>query len=288
MKQIKNFAFQGVNGAYSEQAGKNVFPNATSVPCATFEEMFACVRDAKADIALVPIENSQAGRVADTQRLIPDSELQIIGEYFLEVRHNLMAIPGTNINDIKRIHSHEQGIAQCRNKILNLNKEMIVAADTAGSAKKISKLQSKEDAAIAVSYTHLRAHETSLHLVCRLLLEKNFQDSQNNVTRFLIMSKQKNEIKSDENDLLTTLVFVVRSIPASLYKCLGGFASNGVNITKLESYIHPQGFDVAQFYIDFEGHPDDHSVKLALEEMKFFCKEIKVLGVYKKSDFRKK
>ena len=155
MKQIKNFAFQGVNGAYSEQAGKNVFPNATSVPCATFEEMFACVRDAKADIALVPIENSQAGRVADTQRLIPDSELQIIGEYFLEVRHNLMAIPGTNINDIKRIHSHEQGIAQCRNKILNLNKEMIVAADTAGSAKKISKLQSKEDAAIAVSYTHL-------------------------------------------------------------------------------------------------------------------------------------
>ena len=280
MKQIKNFAFQGVNGAYSEQAGKNVFPNATSVPCATFEEMFACVRDAKADIALVPIENSQAGRVADTQRLIPDSELQIIGEYFLEVRHNLMAIPGTNINDLKRIHSHEQGIAQCRNKILNLNKEMIVAADTAGSAKKISKLQSKEDAAIA---SELAAAIYNLEI-----LEKNFQDSQNNVTRFLIMSKQKNEIKSDENDLITNLVFVVRSIPASLYKCLGGFASNGVNITKLESYIHPQGFDVAQFYIDFEGHPEDHSVKLALEEMKFFCKEIKVLGVYKKSDFRKK
>ena len=198
MKQIKNFAFQGVNGAYSEQAGKNVFPNATSVPCATFEEMFACVRDAKADIALVPIENSQAGRVADTQRLIPDSELQIIGEYFLEVRHNLMAIPGTNINEIKRIHSHEQGIAQCRNKILNLNKEMIVAADTAGSAKKISKLQSKEDAAIA---SELAAEIYNLEI-----LEKNFQDSQNNVTRFLIMSKQKNEIKSDENDLLTTLV----------------------------------------------------------------------------------
>ena len=280
MKQIHNFAFQGVNGAYSEQAGKNVFPNATSVPCATFEEMFDCVRDGKAEIALVPIENSQAGRVADTQRLIPDSELQIIGEYFLEVRHNLMSIPGTNINEIKRIHSHEQGIAQCRNKILKLNKEMIVAADTAGSAKKISKLNSKEDAAIASS---LAADIYNLEII-----EKDFQDSQNNVTRFLIMSKQKNEIKSDEQDLLTTLVFVVRSIPASLYKCLGGFASNGINITKLESYIHPQGFDVAQFYIDFEGHPDNHSVKLALEEMKFFCKEIKVLGVYKKSDFRKK
>ena len=280
MKKINNFAFQGVNGAYSEQAGKNVFPEARSVSCPTFEEMFACVRDEKADIALVPIENSQAGRVADTQRLIPDSELNIIGEYFLEVRHNLLVIPGTKMNDIKRIHSHEQGIAQCRNKIIKQKKEMIVSADTAGSAKKISELNSREDSAIA---SELAAEIYNLEI-----LEKDFQDSHYNVTRFLIMSKDKSEINSNENDLLTTLVFIVRSIPASLYKCLGGFASNGINITKLESYIHPQGFDVAQFYIDFEGHPDDKSVKLALEEMKFFCKEIKVLGVYKKSEFRKK
>jgi len=278
--KTNSFAFQGVNGAYSEQAGKNVFPDVKSVPCATFEEMFACVRDGKADIALVPIENSQAGRVADTQRLIPDSDLNIIGEYFLEVRHNLLAIPGAKINDIKRIHSHEQGIAQCRNKIIKLNKEMVIAADTAGSAKKISQLNSKEDAAIASA---LAAEIYNLET-----LEGNFQDAQYNVTRFLIMSKNKSSIESNESDLLTTLVFVVRSIPASLYKCLGGFASNGINITKLESYIHPQGFDVAQFYIDFEGHPDDKSVKLAFEEMKFFCKEIKVLGVYKKSEFRKK
>ena len=278
--KTNSFAFQGVNGAYSEQAGKNVFPNVKSVPCATFEEMFACVRDGKADIALVPIENSQAGRVADTQRLIPDSDLNIIGEYFLEVRHNLLAIPGAKINDIKRIHSHEQGIAQCRKKIIKLNKEMVIAADTAGSAKKISQLNSKEDAAIASA---LAAEIYNLET-----LEGNFQDAQYNVTRFLIMSKNKSSIESNESDLLTTLVFVVRSIPASLYKCLGGFASNGINITKLESYIHPQGFDVAQFYIDFEGHPDDKSVKLAFEEMKFFCKEIKVLGVYKKSEFRKK
>ena len=278
--KTNNFAFQGVHGAYSEQAGKNVFPNASSVPCATFEEMFACVRDGQADIALVPIENSQAGRVADTQRLIPDSDLNIIGEYFLEVRHNLLVIPGAKINDVKRIHSHEQGIAQCRNKIIKLNKEMVIAADTAGSAKKISELNKKEDAAIASA---LAAEIYNLEI-----LEENFQDAQYNVTRFLIMSKHKNSIESNESDLLTTLVFVVRSIPASLYKCLGGFASNGINITKLESYIHPQGFDVAQFYIDFEGHPDDKSVKLAFEEMKFFCKEIKVLGVYKKSEFRKK
>jgi len=278
--KTNSFAFQGVNGAYSEQAGKNVFPDAKSVPCATFEEMFACVREGKANIALVPIENSQAGRVADTQRLIPDSDLNIIGEYFLEVRHNLLAIPGAEMNDIKRIHSHEQGIAQCRNKIIKLNKEMVIAADTAGSAKKISELNIKEDAAIAST---LAAEIYNLEI-----LEENFQDAQYNVTRFLIMSKNKSSIESNESDLLTTLVFIVRSIPASLYKCLGGFASNGINITKLESYIHPQGFDVAQFYIDFEGHPDDKSVKLAFEEMKFFCKEIKVLGVYKKSEFRKK
>ena len=280
MQTINKFAFQGVNGAYSEQAGKNVFPHAISVACSTFEDMFSCVRDGKAEIALVPIENSQAGRVADTQRLIPDSELNIIGEYFLEVRHNLLVVPGTKISDIKRIHSHEQGIAQCRNKIIALNKEMIVATDTAGSAKKISELKSNEDAAIA---SVLASEIYNLDI-----LENDFQDSKHNVTRFLIMSKNTSNIDSSEKNLLTTLVFVVRSIPASLYKCLGGFASNGVNITKLESYIHSQGFDVAQFYVDFEGHPDQVSVKLALEEMKFFCKEIKILGVYKKSDFRKK
>ncbi len=165
--KTNSFAFQGVSGAYSEQAGKNVFPDANSVPCATFEEMFACVRDGQADIALVPIENSQAGRVADTQRLIPDSDLNIIGEYFLEVRHNLLVIPGTKINEIKRIHSHEQGIAQCRNKIIKLNKEMVIAADTAGSAKKISELNKKEDAAIASA---LAAEIYNLEI-----LEANFQ-----------------------------------------------------------------------------------------------------------------
>jgi prephenate dehydratase len=278
--KTNSFAFQGVSGAYSEQAGKNVFPDANSMPCATFEEMFACVRDGQADIALVPIENSQAGRVADTKRLIPDSDLNIIGEYFLEVRHNLLAIPGTNINEIKRVHSHEQGIAQCRNKIIKLNKQMVIAADTAGSAKKISELNNKEDAAIASS---LAAEIYNLEV-----LQADIQDAEYNVTRFLIMSKDKSDTEPSESNIITTLVFVVRSIPASLYKCLGGFASNGVNITKLESYIHTQGFDVAQFYIDFEGHPQNSSVKLALEEMKFFCKVIKILVVYKKSNFRKK
>ena len=280
MIKIENFSFQGINGAYSELAGKNIFPEADSLACATFEEMFQTVREGKANVAIVPIENSQAGRVADTQRLIPDSELKIVREYFLEVKHNLLVVPGTKMSDIKRIYSHEQGIAQCRKKIIELNKEMIIVADTAGAAKKITELNSKEDAAVA--------SELASRIYNLEILESNFQDSSTNVTRFLVMASKMNPPDPNDDNLITTLVFTVRSIPASLYKCLGGFASNGVNITKLESYVHPQGFDVAQFYIDFEGHPEQTSVKLALEEMKFFCKHMNILGVYKKSEFRKK
>ena len=280
MIKIENFSFQGINGAYSELAGKNIFPEADSLACATFEEMFQTVREGKANVAIVPIENSQAGRVADTQRLIPDSELKIVREYFLEIKHNLLVVPGTKMSDIKRIYSHEQGIAQCRKKIIELNKEMIIVADTAGAAKKITELNSKEDAAVA--------SELASKIYNLEILESNFQDSSTNVTRFLVMASKMNPPDPNDDNLITTLVFTVRSIPASLYKCLGGFASNGVNITKLESYVHPQGFDVAQFYIDFEGHPEQTSVKLALEEMKFFCKHMNILGVYKKSEFRKK
>ena len=280
MIKIENFSFQGINGAYSELAGKNIFPEADSLACATFEEMFQTVREGIANVAIVPIENSQAGRVADTQRLIPDSDLKIVKEYFLEVKHNLLVVPGTKMSDIKRIYSHEQGIAQCRKKIIELNKEMIIVADTAGAAKKITELNSKKDAAVA--------SELASRIYNLEILESNFQDSFTNVTRFLVMASKMNSLNLNDDDLITTLVFIVRSIPASLYKCLGGFASNGVNITKLESYVHPQGFDVAQFYIDFEGHTEHTSVKLALEEMKFFCKHMNILGVYKKSQFRKK
>jgi len=276
----KIFSFQGVHGAYSELAGKNIYPDSKSIPCKTFEEMFESVRDKKANIAIVPIENSRSGRVGDTQRLIPESQLKIVGEYFLEVNHCLMGVPGSTLKDIKRIYSHEQGIAQCRKKIINNKKDMVIVADTAGAAKMISETNSKEDAAIA---SNLAAKIYNLDI-----LESSFQDFENNVTRFLIMSNELNIPKVNEIDLMTTLVFEVRSIPAALYKSLGGLASNGVNMTKLESYINPQGFDVAQFYMDIEGHPNNRNVKLALEEMKFFCKRIDILGVYKMSDFRKK
>lgn len=274
------FSFQGVHGAYSELAGKNLYPNSSSIPCNTFEEMFETVRANKAEIALVPIENSRAGRVADTQRLIPESNLKIIGEYFLEVNHCLLALPGTSMNDIKRVHSHEQAITQCRNNIIKYKKDMIIAADTAGAAKMISEMSNKEDAAIA---SNLAAKTYNLDII-----EKNFQDAKNNTTRFLIMSKNLEIPDKNIKNLMTTLVFELKSIPAALYKSLGGLASNGVNMTKLESYINPQGFDVVRFYTDIEGHPDNQKVKLALEEMEYFCKKIDILGVYKSSDFRKK
>ena len=277
---IKNFSFQGVNGAFSELAGKKIYPSSESIPCKTFEEMFESVRDGKADLAIVPIENSRAGRIADTQRLIPNSQLKIVNEYFLEVKHCLMAPEGSSMQTIKRVHSHEQAIAQCRNNLIRLDKEMKVQADTAGAAKLIAEWDNKEDAAIA---SELAAQIYKLDII-----DSNFQDTLYNVTRFLVMSKDMAEFEKDTPDLITTLIFKVRSIPAALYKSLGGFASNGVNLTKIESYIHPQGFNVAQFYIDFEGHPEATHVKLALEEMRFFCEEINILGVYKASNFRKK
>ena len=280
MTKEKKFSFQGVKGAYSELAGKKIFPNFTTIPNNTFEEMFESIRSNKAEVALVPIENSRAGRVADTQRLIPESNLKIIGEYFLEVNHCLLVLPGNSLKNITRIHSHEQAIAQCRNNIIKYDKDMVVAADTAGAAKMVSELGSNEDAAIASS---LAAETYNLDI-----LEKNFQDAKNNVTRFLIMSKNLVMPDIKESNLMTTLVFELKSIPAALYKSLGGLASNGVNMTKLESYINPQGFDVAQFYADIEGHPESENVKLALQEMKYFCKQIDILGVYKMSNFRKK
>jgi len=280
MSTADSFSFQGVNGAYSELAGKRIYPEADTIPCKTFEEMFDCVRGDRANIAIVPIENSRAGRVADTHHLIPNSKLKIIGEYFLEVNHCLLAPHDASINTIKRVHSHEQAITQCRKNLIKNNKDMIVAADTAGAAKMVSELNSKEDAAIA---SDLAAKMYNLKII-----ESNFQDLNNNITRFLIMSKKMPLVDATDKDLMTTLVFQVRSLPAALYKSLGGFASNGVNITKLESYVHHQGFDVAQFYIDFEGHPENNAVKLAIDEMKFFCKHIDILGVYKMSDFRKK
>tara|TARA_Y100000590_G_scaffold35386_1_gene38426 strand:+ start:2087 stop:2932 length:846 start_codon:yes stop_codon:yes gene_type:complete len=279
-KDIKKYSFQGLKGAYSELAGKKIYPESDSLPCNTFEDMFNAVKDDNADCAIVPIENSIGGRVSDSQRLIPESNLKIIAEYFLEVNHYLLGCKNSEINTIKRVRSHEQALAQCRNNILKNKFNMLVTADTAGAAKEIQKLNNIDEAAIA---SDLAATTYGLKI-----LEKNFQDSSKNVTRFVVMSKEMKDIDPKSKDVMTTIVYKVRSIPAALYKSLGGFATNGVNLTKLESYIHPQGFDVAQFYIDFEGHPENSSVKLALEDLRFYSDEVNILGVYNASDFRKK
>ena len=231
MSKVNYFSFQGVKGAYSELAGKRIYPDAISIPCKTFEEMFELVRNKKAEIAIVPIENSRAGRVADTQRLIPESNLKIIGEYFLEINHCLLGLRGASIQDIKSVHSHEQAIAQCRNNIISMNKDMVVVTDTAGAAKMVYETQNIENAAIA---SELAAETYNLNI-----LKKNFQDVENNITRFLIMSKTLDLPNVLEKNLMTTLVFELKSIPAALYKSLGGLASNSVNMTKLESYINP-------------------------------------------------
>jgi prephenate dehydratase len=266
--------------AYSEIAGKNIFPNSESIPCKTFEEMFEVVRTKKVDRAIVPIENSLAGRVADTQRLIPDSGLKIIGEYFLEIKHCLLAGKNASIKTLKRVHSHEQALAQCRKNLLTKDVSMVVAADTAGAAKEIAKLNNLEDGAVA--------SKLSAEIYRLKILQEDIQDSVKNYTRFVIMSNESELISTDEKNVVTTIVYEVRSIPAALYKSLGGFATNGINITKLESYIHPQGFDVAQFYVDIEGHPENPSVKLAIDDLKFYSKKYDILGVYKAAEFRKK
>ena len=271
--------YQGSPGAYSHLAANQIYPDAEAVACKTFDECFRRADEEKNLKIIIPESNRITGNIG-IEYLIFKHRLNIYAEHFHKVSHNLMTLPGIKIKNVKSVRSHSQAISQCQKVIKENNLEPIIAADTAGSAKFISINSKKDEAAIAST---LAAKIYNLEII-----KKNIEDDKKNVTRFLIMSKDKNDIEPSDSNIITTLVFVVRSIPASLYKCLGGFASNGVNITKLESYIHPQGFDVAQFYIDFEGHPENNAVKLALEEMKFFCKEIKILGVYKKSDFRKK
>mgnify|MGYP001298977302 CR=1 FL=1 len=279
MKQIKNFAFQGVNGAYSEQAGKNVFPNATSVPCATFEEMFDCVRDGKAEIALVPIENSQAGRVADIHNLLPKTKLIITGEYFFKINHQLLGSKEANLESIKFAVSHFHALAQCR-AFLQKNKiKPILGTDTAGSAEDLSKKERKDTAAIASS---LAAEIYNLKI-----LKKNIQDAHHNTTRFFIMKDKQEEKRIEKVKYITSFIFKIRNMPSALYKALGGFASNKVNMLKLESYMVDGAFTATQFFADIEGHPDDDNVKLAFEELGFFSKEVKILGYYPADNFRK-
>lgn len=271
-------AFQGLPGAYSDMACRSVHPQMTTLPCESFEDTFAAVRDESARLAMIPIDNSIAGRVADIHHLIPDSGLHIVGEHFHRVDHHLLARTGTSLETVREVHSHVHALSQCRNYLRENNLRPVVAADTAGAAKDLAEHGEASQAAFASA---LAAEIYGL-----AILDDDVQDAAHNITRFLIMARDPVNPPVDDGLVVTSFVFRVRSVPASLYKALGGFATNGVNITKLESYILDDRFTVAQFYADIEGHTESRPVQLALEELSFFSREVKILGVYPADSFR--
>ena len=274
-------AIQGELGAYSHIAAKDLFKDSEIKTCATFEETFKQAHEDENYKIIIPIENSLAGRVADIHYLLPKYKLQIHGEYFLNVEHNLLCKPEANIKDIKYVRSHAQAIGQCQ-KIINKNKfQSIVSADTAGSAKDLAEGKDKSIAAIASSL--------SAEIYKLKILEKNIEDEKGNVTRFLIMGKNIEQPEFDKNKkFITSCIFRVKSEPSALYKCLGGFATNQVNLTKLESFSVKNTFDQANFYLDLEGHLEETGVRKAMEELGFHTETLHILGVYEASAFRQK
>ena len=280
MKKDK-IAIQGELGAYSHIAANDLFKDAEIKTCATFEETFKQAYENENFKIIIPIENSLAGRVADIHYLLPKYKLQIHGEYFLNVEHNLLSKPEATINDIKFVRSHAQAIGQCQ-KVINKNKfQSIISADTAGSAKELAEGSDKSIAAIASSL--------SAKIYKLKILEKNVEDEKGNVTRFLIMGKNISQPEfNKEKKYITSCIFRLKSEPSALYKCLGGFATNQVNLTKLESFSVKNTFDQANFYLDLEGHLEEPGVKKAMEELGFHTVMLHILGVYEASSFRQK
>lgn len=281
MTDPKNIiAFQGLPGAFSHMACRAARPDMEVMPCASFEDMLEAVSSGAAELAMVPVENSVAGRVADIHHLLPESGLHIIGEHFQRVELTLLAPKGATIEGLKQVRSHAMALAQCRKLIRELKLKPVVHPDTAGAAAEIAELGDPEVAALA---SPLAADIYGLKV-----LRANVEDAAHNTTRFLIMARQGIVPPLDGQPVVTTIVFAVRSVPAALYKALGGFATNGVNLTKLESYMVGGSFEAAQFYVDAEGHPESQSMQHALEELKFFCPKgaVKILGTYPANPYR--
>ena len=274
----KKIAFQGEPGANSHLAINEAYPGAQAIPCATFEDAFAAVRTGRAELAMIPIENSVAGRVADIHHLMPTSKLHIVDEHFMPVHHQLLAVKGASLKTPKTVESHVHALGQCRNVIRKLGIKAVVAADTAGSAREVAEAGDNTRAAIA---TRLAAEIYGLQV-----LVENVEDETHNTTRFIVLSREKKWALRGKGKVVTTFVFRVKNVPAALYKAMGGFATNGINMTKLESYMIEGNFFATQFYADVEGHPDDRELVFALEELSFFSKELTILGVYPAHPFR--
>lgn len=272
VRQVGKIAFQGELGAYSHQACVAVYPDGEPIACKTFESAIATVNRGDADVAMLPVENSTYGRVADVHYLLPESGLHIIGEHFERVHINLLGVPGAKIEDMTSAKSHTVLLGQCRKFLKEHNLLPVTGADTAGSAQEVAAAGDKSQGALAGDLT---AGIYGLDV-----LAQHIEDNQNNTTRFLIMSPEPAVAPQSDKELITTFVFRVRNIPAALYKAMGGFATNGVNMVKLESYMVGGSFTATQFYADIVGHPDDAPVKRAMEELAYFTDYLEVLGVY--------
>jgi len=278
MTQAKTIAFQGEMGANSHLAIVEAYPDARPLPCPTFEDALAAISSGEADLGMIPIENSIAGRVADIHHLLPQSGLFIVGEWFLPIRHQLMAPRGARLDEIRTVESHVQALGQCRNTIRRLGIRPIVAADTAGSARAVAERGDRSAAAIA---SRLAAEIYDLEI-----LSEDIEDESYNATRFVVLAREPMWPKPNNGPVVTSFIFRVRNLPAALYKAMGGFATNGVNMTKLESYMVDGNFFATQFYADVDGHPDERGLAFALEELKFFSKELRIVGVYPAHPFR--
>lgn len=278
-EKTNRISFQGEPGANSDTACRNMYPGMDPLPCPTFEDAFSAVETGKADLAMIPIENTIAGRVADIHHLLPESKLHIVGEYFLPIHFQLMVLPGVSRKEIKTVHSHIHALGQCRKYIRRNGWKGVIAGDTAGAAKMVAEVGNRSMAALAP--------RLAASLYGMDILEENVEDIDTNVTRFVVLTRKKDWVERPAADakMMTTFMFRVRNVPAALYKAMGGFATNGVNMTKLESY-QLGAFTATLFYADIEGHPEDANVAHALDELRFFSKEVRILGVYPRSDSR--
>jgi prephenate dehydratase len=271
-------AYQGEPGANSHIACRDVFPEMEPLPCATFEDALAAVSEGVAERAMIPIENSIAGRVADIHHLLPTAGLYIVGEYFLPIHFDLLGVKGARLEDIKAVYSHVHALGQCRKITRKLGVRTHIAADTAGSAREVAEWGDKHKASLAPA---LAAEIYGLEI-----LAHQVEDEAHNTTRFIILARTSEWAEPANGPAVTTFVFRVRNVPAALYKALGGFATNGVNMTKLESYMVEGEFTATQFLADVDGHPNHPALARAFEELAFFCKEFKILGVYPAHQFR--
>ncbi len=278
MSVNKVIAYQGEPGANSHIACHEVYPDWTPLPCASFEDAFTAISDGTAGLGMIPVENSIAGRVADIHHFLPQADLHIIGEFFLPIHFQLLAIPGASFATIKSVYSHVHALGQCRKIIREHGLKPVVTGDTAGSAREVAEWNDPARASLAPA---LAAEIYGLQT-----LASNVEDEAHNTTRFIILSKTPQWAPRGEGPIVTTFLFRVRNVPAALYKALGGFATNGVNMTKLESYMVDGEFAATQFLVDVDGHPDDAGLRRALEELRFFTHEVKILGVYPAHAFR--